>query len=104
MRRLTWTAPALADLREINAFLRREADGKTAVRTLSAIRQRANLLKEFPHAGPLVEDQTFRSLKVLTTPFVIAYRLEPRSEARRVGKEGVGTCRFRWSPKHIKKK
>src|SRR3546814_5261706 len=79
MRRLTWTAPALADLREINAFLRREADGKTAVRTLSAIRQRANLLKEFPHAGPLVEDQTFRSLKVLTTPFVIAYRLEPAS-------------------------
>src|SRR3546814_17349313 len=79
MRRLTWTAPALADLREINAFLRREADGKTAVRTLSAIRQRANLLKEFPHAGPLVEDQTVRSLKVLTTPFVIAYPMEPAS-------------------------
>src|SRR3546814_19311305 len=23
-----------------------------------------------------------------------------RSEARRVGKEGVSTCRFRWSPYH----
>src|SRR3546814_1994010 len=61
MRRLTWTAPALADLREINAFLRREADGKTAVRTLSAIRQRANLLKEFPHAGPLVRSEEHTS-------------------------------------------
>src|SRR3546814_15177001 len=33
---------------------------------------------------------------------------DPRSEERRVGKEGVSTCRFRWSPynstKTIKKK
>src|SRR3546814_20858539 len=28
----------------------------------------------------------------------------PRSEERRVGKEWVGTCRFRWSPYHKKKK
>src|SRR3546814_13868614 len=27
-----------------------------------------------------------------------------RSEERRVGKEGVSTCRSRWSPYHIKKK
>src|SRR3546814_11571890 len=27
-----------------------------------------------------------------------------RSEERRVGKEGVSTCRFRWSPYHEKKK
>src|SRR3546814_18594147 len=27
-----------------------------------------------------------------------------RSEERRVGKEGVSTCRSRWSPKHKKKK
>src|SRR3546814_15704736 len=27
-----------------------------------------------------------------------------RSEERRVGKEGVSRCRFRWSPYHIKKK
>src|SRR3546814_16878647 len=26
-----------------------------------------------------------------------------RSEERRVGKEGVSTCRFRWSPYHYKK-
>src|SRR3546814_11110531 len=25
---------------------------------------------------------------------------EPRSEERRVGKGGVSTCRFRWSPSH----
>src|SRR3546814_2359045 len=27
-------------------------------------------------------------------------RLDRRSEERRVGKEGVSTCRFRWSPYH----
>src|SRR3546814_11488121 len=27
-----------------------------------------------------------------------------RSSERRVGKEGVSTCRFRWSPVHLKKK
>src|SRR3546814_12680054 len=27
-----------------------------------------------------------------------------RAEERRVGKEGVSTCRSRWSPKHKKKK
>src|SRR3546814_13267763 len=26
--------------------------------------------------------------------------LRPRSEERRVGKEGVSTCRYRWSPYH----
>src|SRR3546814_15284411 len=29
---------------------------------------------------------------------------DPRSEERRVGKEGVSTCRSRWSPYHKKKK
>src|SRR3546814_18114770 len=27
-----------------------------------------------------------------------------RSEERRVGKEGVSTCRYRWGPYHLKKK
>src|SRR3546814_11912897 len=31
-------------------------------------------------------------------------RLVPRSEGRRVGKEGVSTCRSRWSPYNLKKK
>src|SRR3546814_17465820 len=30
--------------------------------------------------------------------------LGKRSEERRVGKEGVSTCRSRWSPSHSKKK
>src|SRR3546814_5181216 len=29
-----------------------------------------------------------------------SWRIEDRSEARRVGKEGVNTCRSRWSPCH----
>src|SRR3546814_3010956 len=38
----------------------------------------------------------------LSVPVVIppAYGLAGSSAARRVGKEGVSTCRFRWSPYH----
>src|SRR3546814_13415276 len=32
------------------------------------------------------------------------YAVKTRSEERRVGKEGVSTCRSRWSPYHKKKK
>src|SRR3546814_13353066 len=32
------------------------------------------------------------------------FRWDRRSEERRVGKEGVSTCRSRWTPKHKKKK
>src|SRR3546814_17428294 len=38
----------------------------------------------------------------LALPFIGATAL--RSEERRVGKEGVRTCRSRWSPYHYKKK
>lgn len=79
MRQLSWTPQALADLRKINNFLSREASGKIAARMLLAIRQRADILLDFPHAGPAIEDQAFRSLKVLNTPFLIAYRLLPAS-------------------------
>src|SRR3546814_9783796 len=34
----------------------------------------------------------------------LCYRSSSRSEARRVGKECVSTCRSRWSPYHYKKK
>src|SRR3546814_20234199 len=33
-----------------------------------------------------------------------AFTYVSRSEERRVGKEGVSTCRYRWSPDHKKKK
>src|SRR3546814_12850085 len=34
----------------------------------------------------------------------LAGKVATRSEERRVGKEGVSTCRSRWSPEHKKKK
>src|SRR3546814_20874268 len=39
-------------------------------------------------------------------PALVARMIRPqedRSEARRVGKECVSTCRYRWSPYHYKK-
>src|SRR3546814_2623964 len=61
----------LADLRKIDAFLTREASPEITVRMLKSIRARANVLVDFPHAGPIVEDRSFWSLKVQNTPFQI---------------------------------
>lgn len=79
MQKLNWTHAALADLRKIDAFLTREASPEITVRMLKSIRARANVLVDFPHAGPIVEDRSFRSLKVQNTPFLIAYRVGPNS-------------------------
>src|SRR3546814_13064468 len=52
---------------------------------------------------------TFCRFRTLTDDEITRYlRLEQpydtaRSEERRVGKEGVSPCRYRWSPYHVKK-
>src|SRR3546814_13266589 len=58
-----------------------------------------------------VTDETVRLLADLLSPHDIIidggnsfYKDDIRSEERRVGKEGVSTCRYRWSPDHLKKK
>jgi toxin ParE1/3/4 len=76
MRELGWTEPALADLVRISAYLEREARPEIALNILTAIRHRANMLVDFPHAGPPVRDRGFRSLRVHGTPYIIAYRLD----------------------------
>src|SRR3546814_6815673 len=48
-----------------------------------------------------------RVVQVGAMPVIGVARADPgqvRSEERRVGKEGVSTCRSRWSPYHYKKK
>ena len=74
MRSLKWTAPALQDLEGIDARLRTEADADAAIRTLPAIRERADFLLDFPRVGPLVGDET-RSLGVRGTNYNLIYRV-----------------------------
>src|SRR3546814_19219489 len=81
---------------------------------------RAALVEHFEaHRGNLSEDSLARldknPLRILdskdpkdrpiadSAPDIDAY-LTSRSEESRVGKEGVSTCRSRWSPYHYKKK
>src|SRR3546814_12968416 len=56
-------------------------------------------------AGLLVFQQFTRALHEATQTRIgfIASQLRDRSEARRVGKGCVRTCRSRWSPDHLKK-
>ena len=75
MKRLAWTAPALADLRGIDEWLTAHRDGEFAARTLASVRARARFLEGFPHGGrPILKDD-FRILRVSDTPYLIIYRI-----------------------------
>lgn len=76
-----WTAPSLADLRQINDWLTREADPAFAIRTLAAIRARAVFLRDFPQGGRPYRGNT-RILRVLETPYLIHYRLIGTAEVQ----------------------
>ena len=74
MRDLEWTVPALRDLEVIDNWLSAEADAETAIRILSAIRERANFLLEFPRSGPPV-DGDHHALRVRGTNYSLLYRV-----------------------------
>ncbi len=87
MRELVWTSPALADLRSIEGWLEQAAGPRFAVQMLSAIRERATFLYDFPHGGRPEADGS-RVLRVLNTPYLILYRLTPeRTELLRIRHE-----------------
>ena len=72
--RVSWTAPANADLRGINNWLRQETTSRFAIQTLAAIRFRAKFLEDFPRGARPLKDGT-RVLRVLQTPYLIRYRI-----------------------------
>lgn len=85
MRRLSWTEPARRDLRDLDAWLSSEADPETAIRILSAIRERADFLLDFPGGGPVYRGDR-HSLRVNHTPCSLVYRVldETRIEILRI--------------------
>src|SRR3546814_2451095 len=54
---------------------------------------------ELPHAMPSIAAGITQCI-MLSLSMVVIAALVGRSEERRVGKECVGTCRYRWSPYH----
>src|SRR3546814_19333026 len=67
---------------------------------------RADDGKEIPEtvrAAALLAFNSNRAVAVLIGQKVLGIK-DFRSEERRVGKECVSTCRYRWSPYHSKKK
>jgi toxin ParE1/3/4 len=78
VREISWSEPALADLRALDAWLDEHASPGLALRTLVAIHLRARFLENFPHGGrPVGGDM--RVLRVLDTPHLILYRLRKDS-------------------------
>jgi plasmid stabilization system protein ParE len=74
MHDIIWSRPALEDLRRINDWLTRDAEPDHAIRTLAAIRRRAEFLEQFPHGGRPLRDGV-RVLLVYETPYLIRYRI-----------------------------
>src|SRR3546814_19205656 len=54
--------------------------------------------------GPALADLPENLARAADFAAVGIFEHEQRSEERRVGKECVSTCRYRWSPYHQKKK
>ena len=74
MRVLEWTAAALRDLDGIDAWLSTEADPEVAIRILTAIRERADFLPDFPRGGPRLGGDT-HALRVRGTNYSLVYRV-----------------------------
>ena len=72
MRRLIWSLASLRDLRAIDEYIASESR-QAALRTLQAIRDRADQLRTYPRSGPVLSGE-FRSLSVRTAPYLIIYR------------------------------
>lgn len=87
MPQISWTGPALADLRAIEAWLDEGANPEVAARILSAISRRAKFLEDFPHGG-CPSPSGMRVLLVFDTPYLILYRIiDQRVQVLRVHHE-----------------
>jgi plasmid stabilization system protein ParE len=75
MIRIVWTSEADADLRRIDEWLLEKSTPEIAVRTLVAIKQRADFLLNSPRGARPLGPPDYRLLRVFHTPFLIAYRV-----------------------------
>ena len=84
MREIIWSSLAINDLRRIAEWLNVEVSPETAADYLTAIRDRSEMLKDFPRRGPRISDEA-RKLLVPATPYIILYDVaEMRIEVLRV--------------------
>src|SRR3546814_15281875 len=85
--------------------------GYTALATAAALLPMAAMMLPLSTVAPSIAERVgFRRTLVIGTLTMavglvtLAFMADnDRSEERRVGKEGVSTCRSRWSPYHYKK-
>lgn len=81
---VVWARVALDDLIAIDAWLDEHVSPATALAMVTAIRRRADFLRDFPYGGRRHRRDT-RVLRVLGTPYLIHYRLTAqRCEVLRV--------------------
>lgn len=77
MTRIELAHKARADLDDIEAYLIREAGRMRARRMLLRLRDKIDLLAEFPELGPVREDLGGRRV-LLCRPYIAIYRLRSR--------------------------
>lgn len=76
--KLRWTHPALADLRDLHAYIAAHNPG-AALKLARLIRAHAEGLATHPEKGRSGRIEGTRELVVTGTRFIIAYRLTPET-------------------------
>ncbi|MBV8534711.1 MAG: type II toxin-antitoxin system RelE/ParE family toxin [Alphaproteobacteria bacterium] len=89
---LRYSARARSQLISIGDYIRDEAGEEVALRVGQRIREAADLLRYFPHAGRLGRVSGTREWVVRHTPYVIVYELYPANLAE-IMVLGVFHCR-----------
>lgn len=79
MPALSWTKPALEDVRRIEDWLSKNAAPEIAVQVLGTIRSRSRVLERFPHAGRPLRDSGARVLLTRETQYLLVYRVLPET-------------------------
>ena len=74
MPQIDWSGPAAADLVRIDEWLVENRSADLALKTIRAIRKRAQWLEDFPHGGR-PSAGGLRILRVRGTPYLILYRI-----------------------------
>lgn len=75
MPELVWTTPAIRDLQAIDIWLSEHRFAALAEQRLARLRERAELLTQFPHIGRPI-DGGVRVMRVFDSPYLLLYRLK----------------------------
>ncbi len=80
---VSWSPPAVRDLREIQAYIARDAPG-AAIATARRIRAGAQRLADYPLSGRMVPELGLPYREIITGNYRVIYRVQPERNRVRI--------------------